>query len=74
MARALAGAPRILFLDEATSNIDSATERLVGEALAALHGRVTVVAIAHRLSTIARPTRSSSSITATCRSAARTRR
>ncbi|NCT84881.1 MAG: ATP-binding cassette domain-containing protein [Comamonadaceae bacterium] len=52
MARALAGTPRILFLDEATSNIDSATERLVGEALAALHGRVTVVAIAHRLSTI----------------------
>lgn len=52
MARALAGAPRILFLDEATSNIDSATERLVSEALAALHGRVTVVAIAHRLSTI----------------------
>lgn len=52
MARALAGAPRILFLDEATSNIDSATEQRVGEALAALHGRVTVVAIAHRLSTI----------------------
>ncbi|MCE4556328.1 ABC transporter ATP-binding protein [Roseateles cellulosilyticus] len=52
MARALAGAPRILFLDEATSNIDSATEQLVGEALTALHGRVTVVAIAHRLSTI----------------------
>ncbi|MFT7721584.1 MAG: ABC transporter ATP-binding protein [Roseateles sp.] len=52
MARALAGAPRLLFLDEATSNIDSATERLVGEALAALHGRVTVVAIAHRLSTL----------------------
>lgn len=52
MARALAGSPRILFLDEATSNIDSATERVVGEALAALHGRVTVVAIAHRLSTI----------------------
>ncbi len=52
MARALAGQPQILFLDEATSNIDSATERLVSEALAALHGRVTVVAIAHRLSTI----------------------
>ena len=52
MARALAGAPTLLFLDEATSNIDSATEALITEALLALHGRVTVVAIAHRLSTI----------------------
>ena len=52
MARALAGRPRILFLDEATSNIDSATEQRVGEALTALRGSVTVVAIAHRLSTI----------------------
>jgi ATP-binding cassette subfamily B multidrug efflux pump len=52
MARALAGAPRILFLDEATSNVDSETEASISAALAALHGRVTVVAIAHRLSTI----------------------
>jgi ATP-binding cassette subfamily B protein/ATP-binding cassette subfamily C protein/ATP-binding cassette subfamily B multidrug efflux pump len=52
MARALAGAPRLLFLDEATSNVDSETEARIGEALAALHGRVTVIAIAHRLSTI----------------------
>jgi len=52
MARALAGQPRILFLDEATSNIDSATERTISEALDALRGEVTVVAIAHRLSTI----------------------
>src|SRR5262249_30261082 len=52
MARALAGAPRILFLDEATANIDSATERAISEALDALGGEVRVVAIAHRLSTI----------------------
>jgi ATP-binding cassette, subfamily B, multidrug efflux pump len=52
LARALAGAPRILYLDEATSHVDSETEARISGALAALHGRVTVVAIAHRLSTI----------------------
>jgi ATP-binding cassette subfamily B multidrug efflux pump len=52
MARALAGAPRILLLDEATAHIDSETEGRVQQALSALHGRVTVLAIAHRLSTI----------------------
>jgi len=52
VARALAGKPRILFLDEATSRIDSGTEQLVQAALAELHGRTTVIAIAHRLSTI----------------------
>jgi len=52
IARALAGKPRILFLDEATAHIDSATEQIVQLALAELHGRVTVIAIAHRLSTI----------------------
>ena len=52
MARALAGAPKILLLDEATANIDSATEARLGEALIALRGRITVIAVAHRLSTI----------------------
>ncbi|NRF68022.1 ATP-binding cassette domain-containing protein [Aquincola sp. S2] len=52
IARALAGEPKILFLDEATSHIDSETEGVVQQALAGLRGHVTVVAIAHRLSTI----------------------
>jgi ATP-binding cassette subfamily B protein/ATP-binding cassette subfamily C protein/ATP-binding cassette subfamily B multidrug efflux pump len=52
VARALAGAPRVLFLDEATSRIDSQTEQRVQQALAGLRGRTTVIAIAHRLSTI----------------------
>jgi ATP-binding cassette subfamily B protein/ATP-binding cassette subfamily C protein/ATP-binding cassette subfamily B multidrug efflux pump len=52
VARALAGNPRVLVLDEATSRIDSETEQLVAAALAELRGKVTVIAIAHRLSTI----------------------
>jgi ATP-binding cassette subfamily B protein/ATP-binding cassette subfamily C protein/ATP-binding cassette subfamily B multidrug efflux pump len=52
VARALAGRPRVLFLDEATSRIDSETEQQVQAALASLGGGTTVIAIAHRLSTI----------------------
>ncbi len=51
-ARALLANPRILILDEATSNIDTTTEKLVQKGIKKLlFGRTSFV-IAHRLSTI----------------------
>jgi ATP-binding cassette, subfamily B, bacterial PglK len=52
IARALYGDPRILVMDEATSAVDTATERRVIRAVEALRGERTIMMIAHRLSTL----------------------
>jgi ABC-type multidrug transport system fused ATPase/permease subunit len=53
-ARALLADPRILILDEATSNVDVRTERIIEAGLARLLAGRTAIVIAHRLSTIRR--------------------
>jgi ATP-binding cassette subfamily B protein len=53
-ARALLAQPRILILDEATSNVDVRTERTIERGLERLLAGRTAIVIAHRLSTIRR--------------------
>lgn len=52
IARAMVAQPKILILDEATSNVDTRTERLIQEGLNRLMAGTTSFVIAHRLSTI----------------------
>jgi ATP-binding cassette subfamily B protein len=50
--RALLREPELLILDEATANIDTVTEQLLGEILHKLPAQTTQIIIAHRLNTI----------------------
>jgi ATP-binding cassette subfamily B protein len=51
-ARILAHDPRIIIMDEATSNIDTETEQLIQQAVETVMENRTALVIAHRLSTI----------------------
>ena len=52
LARALAGKPKLLILDEVSSALDVENEQAVMQEINQFKGQMTIIAIAHRLSTI----------------------
>ena len=54
LARALVGNPDIVILDEATSSLDSISERYIQKAIEKMHDSRTILLIAHRLSTVSK--------------------
>mgnify|MGYP000679971396 FL=1 len=55
IARAAIAKPPVLILDEATSSIDTRTERLIEKGMDGIMEGRTVIVIAHRLSTVRNP-------------------
>ena len=52
IARALLKNPKVLILDEATSSLDSTTEKKIIEEIELLDKNLTIIMVAHRISTL----------------------